>query len=70
MDGGAWWAAVHAVAKWGCKESDTTERLSTSTWEVMVNYFVDINITLVRKNQSRNCYLDQKICQIACVYAC
>ena len=22
----------------GCKESDTTEQLSTSTWEVMVNY--------------------------------
>ena len=24
MDGGAWWATVHA---WGCKELDTTERL-------------------------------------------
>ena len=70
MDGGAWWAAVHAVAKWGCNESDTTERLSTSTWEVMVNYFVDINIALVRENQSRNCYLDQQICQTACVRAC
>ena len=28
MDGGAWWATVHGVAKSrGCKESDTTERL-------------------------------------------
>ena len=30
MDGGAWWAAVHGVAKscpWGRLELDTTERL-------------------------------------------
>ena len=29
MDGGAWWAAVHGVAK----ESDTTERLHFHTLE-------------------------------------
>ena len=26
MDRGAWWATIH----WGCKESDTTERLTLS----------------------------------------
>ena len=40
MDREAWWATVHTVSPWGCKESAIIERLSLFPYFIVVVVFI------------------------------